>query len=515
MHGSATQRDFKAIGAYYTPASLAQTMANWVVDADCKRLLEPSVGDGALIDACRRVALEKFGAIDPLIRFLACDIDRSAIDALRSRNLDQLDLRAVDFMQLDPAQTGRFCGVIANPPFTRNHSIDKSHRSILRDRFDAIGAAGLWVYFILHAVEFVRPAGKLAFIVPSSAHFTRYGQHVLHQLCGSFGSVELRLIADKPAWSNDADERGLVVLCSDKGGSCSLPPVQHWTSDGQRLPNAQCSEGFESLNSQSHVLGTLAKVGIGAVTGCNAVFLLSEKERRDFRIERADVLPVASRVRHLGGIEVSPEDLGALDCDKEKIWLLHPASLGERNGGVRRRLATVPLSRRRKTLWFRKRSPWWKVDPGERPDAFFTYMNDQGPRLVLNEGDIWCTNTLHAVHFDKGVSKNERQAAALTQISTFGMLSAERLGRVYGGGLLKFEPSDVRRLPVLSPKSDVGSAFRSANAALLSKDREKAQMIADATLLMPIFGNAFEDALSELKKELSAARAMRMGQVRE
>jgi adenine-specific DNA-methyltransferase len=508
--------DAKALGAFYTPATIAGMLAEWVVQTGSERLLEPSVGDGALIAAAIARRRELRGAKGEL-RFLACDIDPSAIEAMEIRLPDTCETRAVDFLQLDPSSTGLFAGVLANPPFTRNHSLDPARRAALRQRFDVAGAAGLWVHFLVHSIEFLAPRGRLAAIVPAAALFTTYGRSALERICARFAHVEVRQIVDKPLWINGAEERGVVVLASGYGcGSSAMPTPSRWLTDGrEELTNLVPIAAFERLAAVSTPLGELATLAIGAVTGCNSVFLMSEAERLAFEIPLSEVQPIASRARQLPGLRVTCADL--LDCAAagDKTWLLTPTNLDGRGGGVRRRLAQISKSKRSETVWLNKRDPWWRVESGAPCDAIFTYMNDVGPRLVLANANVRCTNTLHRVIFQAKVGPPTKVAAALSMLSTFGQLAAERIGRSYGGGLLKFELMDARRLPMLPAcRKPLEPVAELADAALRAGDRDGARALADAALIAPILGRRWRSSVAQMAAELAAVRCARRGGLR-
>ncbi len=511
MDEAASVRTPKELGAFYTPTTIADMLADWVVRTGQERLLEPSVGGAALVDACIGAAVRKGGGKRCRLRFLGCDIDSGAISKLQGNARPNLELRAIDFLQLDPASTGKFTGVIANPPFTRNHAIDFARRNALRARFGIRGAAGLWVHFLLHALEFVAPGGRLAFVVPSAALFTRYGREAIERVCASFGHVEIRKFVDKPLWTNGAEERGALILCHGFGGSCEVPPAGEWLSTGDRHRMAAGSRAFAALAERAVPLGRLGRLSIGAVTGCNSIFLLTDEEREELNVPEGQLRLIVSRARQVRGLSIDETTLRSLDKHTSRTWLLFPASLDQRNTGVRRRLAQIPPKRRKETVWFGKRSPWWRVDVGAKPDAIFTYMNDLGPRLTLVEGDIWCTNTLHAIHFLGSTDPNSRMAAALSMISTFGALAAERLGRVYGGGLLKFELIDARRMPILLCDTELRGAFRRANEALIGGDVEGARLIADEAMLAPVAETDWRDYAAEMGEELQRLRHLLIG----
>jgi hypothetical protein len=89
-------------------------------------------------------------------------------------------------------------------------------------------------------------------------------------------------------------------------------------------------------------------------------------------------------------------------------------------------------------------------------------------------------------------------------------LMAEELGRAYGGGVLKFELSDARKLPViLSTKSGASGALAEADVALRAGDYELATQIADQFLMPPILGRSWKKSIAGIQSEVKRRRMIR------
>lgn len=512
--GSLVRSTIKDLGAYYTPETMADILADWVVQSGRERLLEPSIGDGALLRAAKGCADRKFGCASNL-RLIGCDIDCLAIARVRRSLAPEHILLSSDFFEIDPDNVAPVDGVICNPPFTRNHALPRATRDELRRRFGIKGAAGLWVHFVLHALQFLAPGGRLAVVVPGAAIFSRYGRDALARVCKQFAHVEIRQTVDRPSWSSNAEERGAIVLAHGyELGSSLIPEATRWSATGDRIADTQPANlsCYRDALAGAVSLGDIATLSIGAVTGFNKVFLLSEKECIAAGIDTRDLTPIASRARHVTGLRISNTELMVFAAQGEKTWLLTPPDISKVRAAIRRRLATIPIDKRREAVWLNKRSPWWKVDIGPGCDAIFTYMNDRGPRLVIADDRVHCTNTLHQLRFGPAVSDRDRMAASLSMISSFGQLAAERVGRPYGGGVLKFELTDARRLPILLGKGQqTSSAFEIADRAIRNGDFEHARAVADEFLLPAIFGPAWEVPAAEMMKEALKMRLARRG----
>ncbi|RVQ51465.1 hypothetical protein CN245_26015 [Sinorhizobium meliloti] len=510
----------KLLGQFFTPAFEANSIVSWAVRTGHEYILEPSVGEGGLL--LPALAYARTLHLAPAVRAIACDLDKSVIDGLSATVGPEVDLIHSDFFELDPETTARVDVVLANPPFTRNHQLSAEDRARLKKRYPVKGAAGLWVYFALHARKFLRPGGRMAFLVPAAASFSRYGEDLLLQLKAEFRELSLQELPKKPSWIGSADERGVLVLADGyRAGPAPAITRGVWRYDGVArggLSRAYAkTPAFEALKKASRPLGEIADLGIGLVTGRNAVFLLNQQDVARYRIDQHDLTPVITRAKHVRGIVVDKADLCGLGHDGEKTWMLTPRELGERGSGVRSRLALINARERRETLWLNKRSPWWMVSKTGRCDAVFTYMNDKGPRLALVEDGIFCTNTLHQVTFKQATKECDRLSAVISILSTFGQLCAEGIGRGYGGGLLKFELQEARLMPILIHAGGVASeAIFDIDKKLRCGQTDEARRLADAAVLPAILGAEWRVAARELEEMLEHVRgARRRGEARQ
>jgi hypothetical protein len=139
-------------------------------------------------------------------------------------------------------------------------------------------------------------------------------------------------------------------------------------------------------------------------------------------------------------------------------------------------------------------------------------MNDLGPRLIKLSGGIVCTNTLHRVEFNRKTNASQKLSAYLTPISTFGQLAAERLGRAYSGGVLKFELADARRLPILVGIGEFTTQLLVDVDKLLRAGKvDEARAAVDMAFMPSLFGRSWKKQRDELETELTRLRNSRRG----
>lgn len=90
----------------------------------------------------------------------------------------------------------------------------------------------------------------------------------------------------------------------------------------------------------------------------------------------------------------------------------------------------------------RIRPRWYHVSQTWCADAFLIRQAHLYPRMILNEEKALVTDTLHKVRFLDGIDGRQVVAAFL---NTYTFALSETLGRSYGGGVLTFEPGEMRR----------------------------------------------------------------------
>lgn len=237
--------------------------------------------------------------------------------------------------------------------------------------------------------------------------------------------------------------------------------------------------------------------------------MLNEAQAKANNLPRSALVPIISRARHVQGLEVDTRDARSMAKEGERTLLFLPNTIGSKNSSVARYIRYIADSQTRKICWFSKRNPWWRVQVGLECDAIFTYMNNIGPKIVLVQRGLFCTNTLHRVCF-KNRDPAHARTISVAMLTSFTQLEAERVGRIYGGGVLKFELKDARRLPLLIPPNPVRiETFRRLDAALRAGELDFATRIADEAILPTFFGSGWPSIQFEMLGEISALRAGR------
>jgi len=182
-------------------------------------------------------------------------------------------------------------------------------------------------------------------------------------------------------------------------------------------------------------------VDIGAVTGANDFFVVPAG---DARVPDRFLRPAVSKASHVAGARFTAEDHRRLSGAGKPMHMvvIDRDHAGDDLEDIAPYLAfgeARGIDRRYKC---RVRSPWWALPLPKHgaPAAFMTYCSSEHPRVVVNEIGALHTNTIHGL-----TMRGETQAPEIAArfLNSLTLLSVELVGRSYGGGVLKLEPTEA------------------------------------------------------------------------
>ncbi len=560
-------RDRKRLGIYYTPSGAAHILCEWAIRSGDDRVLEPSFGACGFLEAAE-TRLKELGAATPLDHLYGCDVDSDAFSQYLLPKFGRAagDGRFLhgDFLGVAPAdfEGGAFDSIVGNPPYVSYHTMDEAQRAtadeaLVRANLSISPKASLWAYFLLYSTVFLKPGGRMAWILPSSFLYAEYAARVREHLADRFDRCLVVQLGQRLFLSEGTEEATVVVLAEGHrtvggaAGEVALAFSETLTDLGKAVAAWSRGEGearvFDGRASALMMtdaaegaigavegagrvvnLGDVADVRIGIVTGANPFFVIDEATARKHGLPETALRPILAKFAMAPGAALRKGDLASARAAGRWLLLVDTDHLDMKraNSTIRRYLDTFPADKKATNKTFKKRALWHRPDDGRDPDAFFPYMYQHGPRLILNEAGTTSTNTIHRVYFKGEMSSDRgsadlpfplsgggralsaeswRRTCSVSILSTFSQLSGELQGRSYGAGVLKHEPSEARRvrlvLPANAANSDPDRAFQDADDALRDGDPNAALSIADAFTLTTLS----EDARSEVRVVLGAA----------
>lgn len=530
----------KELGAFYTPAEMAEKLVRWAVREPEDRALDPSFGGMVFIEQAYE-RLQELGVAPEqgLAQMHGCELDQMAFNAAEEGSLQLDGLVQGDFLATKAGEgLPEVEAVVGNPPYVRYQLFGEAGdmgRRIAREAGVSLTAmSSSWAPFVVHATAFVKEGGRMALVLPAELLHAQYAGEVRRFLQEQFGKVVLALFEQRifPGVTEEvvlllAEGRGAgpagrmeviqyesladfdVDRLLDRVGPEEAATAMHANLLAQLLPEAT-RDLLKKTSGDRRVkkLGAYAGVDIGTVTGANDYFLL--KGENDEGIGPDLLQPIVSRAAHLPGARFTAsdyEDLAARGVNYRLLALDSdaPPILRQTAEDYLRRGEELGISGRYKC---KQRDDWWNVPiPGTdgRPDLFLTYCAAEHPRLVVNEARLLHTNAVHGVRLKKGGVAASSLAAGFFNSLT--LLSAELEGRSYGGGVLKLEPSEAESI-VVPPLGSIAGKLNAVDAQLRDGSLTGVLDIVDQVVLGKGLGLT-EDEIASLRTGAEKLRSRR------
>ena len=449
----------RPLGQTYTPHPIIEAMLRWASDHGTPtRVVDPGAGSGRyLLAAGRRFPeAELHGSdVDPLATLML----RANLAAAGLAGRARVHLGDYRALALPEAEGPTL--FIGNPPYVRHHQIAPEWKAWLlqtarRHGLHASALAGLHVHFFLATAEYGRRGDFGAFITSSEWLDVNYGALVRRLLLDELGGQSLHVLAPEAQPFSDATTTG-AITCFRIGDTVPAMKVRRVesVSDLGRLAKGRSvsRQRLAETNRWSvlthvtpalpegHVeLGELCRVHRGTVTGANAVWV-----RRDAHPDLPErvLFPSITRARELFGAGAR---LGSLDALRRVVDL--PVDLDVFDAAERRQIDRFLREARARGVpegyIASNRRAWWSVGLRAAAPILATYMARRPPAFVRNDAGARHINIAHGLY-----PREEMTDAVLDRLADH-LRAAVTLaqGRTYAGGLVKFEPREMERIPV-------------------------------------------------------------------
>lgn len=447
-------------GATYTPRAIVDAMIAWAADRPVApaRIVDAGAGSGRFTIA----AAKQF----PTVPLIAVEIDPLAALMLRANAsvmgfADRLTVKLIDYRRLTLPRVDGPTLFIGNPPYVRHHDIAEKWKTWLAAEaakvgFKASKLAGLHVHFFLKTRMIGQRGDYGAFITAAEWLDVNYGRLLRDMLADGLGGTSVHLIDPKAMPFADALTTG-AITCFQVGqrpDEFTMRSVDHVSdlsnlADGRRVSwgdlngahkwstlirsTPKPSTGFIEL-------GELFRVHRGQVTGGNRVwvhgdhapplperFLLPAVTRARELLAVASVLRSADNLRRVVNL---PVDFSDLTTPERKMVETYLEWAREHDAD----LSYVAQHRR----------AWWSVGYKEPAAILCTYMARRAPHFVRNAAKARHINIAHGLY-----PREHIPAKTLDSIVRVLHDSATTDGgRIYAGGLVKFEPKELERIAI-------------------------------------------------------------------
>ena len=495
----------KRLGQFFTPMPIARAMTAWCCRARPDRMLDPSIGPG-IFPAC---ALELPIKNRPR-GIVGYDIDVDALAIARERLCDggrsAVHLHHADFLSQPPRE--RFDAIVCNPPYIRHHDAKVAARV-----YDELEAAfglrfsrmtNVYALFLLRIARLLSDHGRAAVITPAEFLNADFGVAIKAALLKS-GLLRGFVIFDHAAsvfegimttaaitlldanagsdwqvrWIHVDDSTNLVDALDAMDGTLASTlfggatpvirtepdPREKWATVGS------VDKSKSASNPNMRPLSDFATCSRGIATGANDFFTLTRDEAQRWELPEAALKPCVTKAPQVRGSRWTDERMAALIEAGKKAFLLDAAAHAD-NAAVKRYIAHGESRELHLRYLTRHRTPWYAIERRGPADIWVATFGRGRIRFVWNQSSALHLTAFHGLYLRPAYRAFAIHLLAYLH-SESGAAECRRNHRVYGDGLLKFEPRDVERLSVPdfdSMPSEWLAAIEAAGVAVLAAD---------------------------------------------
>lgn len=449
----------RPLGQTYTPPTVVASMIAWAARQESpSRVVDPGVGSARYLVAAGRQwpNADLIGVdIDPVAAILA----RGHLAA--AGLAEQASISLLDYRKLRlPDISGRTL-YLGNPPYVRHHQIEPGWKEWLsaqaaQRNVSASQLAGLHVHFFLATAVNAKVGDIGVFVTSAEWLDVNYGRLVRELLLDGLGGQAVHVLDPTIEVFPDAATTAAITCfrIGSRPESIRLRKVERVEDlgvleGGRKVSRDRLAEASRwtplvrmspKLPTEYVELGDVCRVHRGQVTGGNAIWVVG---RGVTRLPGRLLFPSVTRARELFAANEKLVDDGPL-----RLVIDIPADLSELSADEQ---ATVDDFLRRARAEgaadgyvARNRRAWWNVGLRAPAPILATYMARRPPAFVRNVVAARHINIAHGLY-----PREELSPLVLDRLAKYLRVSVQmHQGRTYAGGLTKFEPREMERIPV-------------------------------------------------------------------
>lgn len=500
------QKARRKLGQFRTPERVAEIMANWSVRQGDDYVLDPGMGAGVLTSKSYDVKKKKRGreGIEDMwgidVSELAVVMTSTALKLVNGKGIPHLFTG--NFMKSVAEEGKSFDGVsracrlpkvdviVSNPPYSRHHELSRGEKAWINKIAENDSTlriskrAPMYLYFYVHALQFLKPGGRLSFITPSEFLETKYGEQLKKFLLDNY-YIHGLIIADSDlSVFNNARTTACISFLEKMGGnksgdvSTTFLKLTRWPGmedlqraiDGEvtgdisygiinQVPQLELDPETKWTNYFSldpylsfpdlKPFNEIAEIKRGIATGKNEYFCLSQEDINKWGINPKYLSRVVRRIDPNSNLE--------LDGDwwreqENPHWLLyHLENEIENDEAVKAYIKYGQNTGVNDGYITSNRDPWYRVERRDPPSIIATYMSKNGFRFIQNMAEVRTLNNLHNIYLNPCYSEDQIRALMVYLNSGLFNKILTQNGRTYSGGMNKIEPNELKNAPVLDP----------------------------------------------------------------
>lgn len=457
----------RKFGQFFTPETVAALMCDWILEKNPKTVLDPAVGCGVFLRTALKSSAKK-------IRFDCYDIDENIIGYIGQPHRRMAEFHVRDFLRAEVSK--KYDAAILNPPYLRHHDMNYPH-DIHEEISSLVGSpisktANAYVMFVMKTCHHLKEGGRGVFIIPTEWSNANFGASFKDYLINKAGLRGIIYFSNCSEIFEDALTTSCILLVEKGAAPLKNIPVTYveGASAGSIFSSvAKMKAHYKTTQIDARTLASpakwdylikngkqldlagfinlsdIAQTKRGIATGANDFFHVSNAVVQDLGIRQNNVIDCIGKAADVKGILFSDSDLAKLVKEGRKTSLI--ALDGELNKAEKNYVAYGQSIGLHERYLLSKRSPWYSMESRLPAPIWAAVFGREGLRFIYNEAGISNLTTFHGIYPHRQ-DKTFLRALTVVLNSRIVQERARAHIRVYGGGLLKFEPRDLLEIQI-------------------------------------------------------------------
>jgi adenine-specific DNA-methyltransferase len=455
------------LGQVATPPRVASLMARWVMSANPEVVLDPAAGLGSLLHACNDI---RNG-----MKLVAVERDEATFQRARTTAPRGTKLILADYLF---AESGRFTGIIANPPYVKSQRLEYSDAQwcYFDERFGVKldRLTNLYALFLLKIWDDLAPGGRAAVLIPAEFMNANFGEEIKSQMLYELRpagvivfATELNLFADAlttsaivflergdtrdhqqkaiKASSLEAAEAFVAELLGERDmvPTQTIRDLRDFSPHGKWL-NALLEEApAREVEHLTHKIGHYFQCRRGIATGANDYFCLNDSLMRQHGLTHEHIEPCITKATDADGLVFTAHKLTQLANSDRRCYLLSPRKNGTELDSYLGKGKELGIHERHLPS---HRPVWYQPENRAVAEVWVAVFSRETVKFILNKSGAKNLTCFHGLY----ARDAEARLAPLVTLflnSSWGRIAFSQVNRFYGDGLNKLEPKDVEAMP--------------------------------------------------------------------
>ena len=415
------------LGQIFTKRDVANFMVSLFDIGNRMALLDPCYGKGAFLKALKSKGF---------LNVTAYEIDNDLFEEGRVQ-FPKYKLLNKDF--LGAKKEFLYDGIIMNPPYVRQEKIDElSYLGITKEKLkkESIYAglpktANLYMYFIIKAIELLKPSGELVVIFPSSWMQARSGEGFKKLMLTKCSIVkEIHITGDVFEQNALVD---VVILKVVKKINEIKKETEYLTIRGGEFQLIKNHKDKNLAFEQS--FASVASIKRGMTTGCNSMFINPKFIQKDSFVF---LKPIISSPKNINGYSTQNAKTDLVFLPNDNV-----VQSSEIKRYIKKWKQKILKDKKPKTLYEKivSKVKWYDIREMNGKGIIFSYFVRDDMKFIMNNKDMLIRDNFYII---KPKIDIDILFALLNNYYTYYQL--EMLGKKYGAGLLKLQRYDVEAI---------------------------------------------------------------------